>query len=202
MKVVAVETLISRGDFASSKEWKGIRETAIQAAQAVVWPPGSDKFTIHPQSGKKSGEGNGVKPIKDAAMEHLAKHGWTLEHPWPVGEYKKPGKMDAAFMSSQGLVALEWETGNISSSHRSMNKMCLGLITDTTIAGILIVPSRVLYPFLTDRIGNIAELEPYFPLWSATPCNDGVLEIVVVEHDAESYDVPKISKGTDGRALL
>ena len=58
------------------------------------------------------------------------------------------------------------------------------------------------YGFLTDRIGNVAELEPYFEFWAATPCKDGVLEIIVIEHDAESFDVPRIQKGTDGRSLL
>ena len=29
-----------------------------------AWPPGSKKFTIHPQSGKKRGEGNGVGLIR------------------------------------------------------------------------------------------------------------------------------------------
>ena len=200
MKVVSVETLVSKGNFAQSDEWKEIREMAASAAQAVVWPVGSDKFTIYPESGKKSGEGNGVKPIKNAAMSYLDEQSWKLEHPWPIEHRVKPGKMDAAFHSTKGLIALEWETGNISSSHRSMNKMCLGLITDVIVAGILIVPSRILYPYLTDRIGNVAELEPYFPLWSATPCKEGVLEIIVVEHDEESTEVPRIPKGTDGRA--
>ena len=68
LKVVGVEELVSKGDFAKSPEWKKIRNTVIESAKAVVWPPGSDKFTIHAQSGKKSGEGNGVKPIKEAAM--------------------------------------------------------------------------------------------------------------------------------------
>lgn len=48
----------------------------------------------------------------------------------------------------------------------------------------------------------MSELEPYFEFWSATPCKEGALEVVVIEHDAESYDVPRISKGTDGRSLL
>lgn len=202
LKVVGVEELVSKGDFAKSPEWKKIRNTVIESAKAVVWPPGSDKFTIHAQSGKKSGEGNGVKPIKEAAMVYLKEQGWEIESPWPIAHRVKPGNMDAAYNSKSGLVAVEWETGNISSSHRSMNKMCLGLITDAIVAGILVVPSRALYPYLTDRIGNIAELEPYFPLWKSTPCKEGVLEIIVVEHDDASTDVPKIKKGTDGRALL
>ena len=87
-------------------------------------------------------------------------------------------------------------------SHRSLNKLCLGLLRGETAGGFLVVPSRKLYRFLTDRIGNVAELEPYFEFWAATPCTEGVLEIVAIEHDAESLNVPRIGKGTDGRSLL
>jgi len=31
----------------------------------------------------------------------------------------------------------------------------------------LVLPSRKLYPYLTDRIGNYEELEPYFDVWRA-----------------------------------
>jgi hypothetical protein len=79
--------------------------------------------------------------------------------------------------------------------------MALGLMKRLLIAGVLIVPSRKLYKFLTDRVGNFDELAPYLDLWAAVPCSEGVLEIVVVEQDAESKRVPKIPKGTDGRAL-
>jgi len=202
MKIPHTETLIHRGPFAISEEWHSIKEKILTAVKLVDWPPGSGSFTIYPQSGKKRGEGNGVKPIKDAAIKYLVDHGWKPEHPWPIGERIKPGKMDAAYETSKGLVAFEWETGNVSSSHRSINKMALGLLSETIIAGILIVPSRKLYPFLTDRIGNYDELEPYFPLWRVTPCNEGVLEILVFEQDAESLEVPRIPKGTDGRAIV
>jgi hypothetical protein len=69
-------------------------------------------------------------------------------------------------------------------------------------AGILVVPSNVLAPYLTDRIGNIGELRPYFPLWSSYGGARGALRIVVVEHDAIDRNVPRIPKGTDGRALV
>ena len=82
-----------------------------------------------------------------------------------------------------------------------MNKMCLGLMKSVIVGGILIVPSREMYKYLTDRVGNISELEPYLDLWKSIPCENGVLEIVVIEHDSESYDVPRLKKGTDGRAL-
>lgn len=79
--------------------------------------------------------------------------------------------------------------------------MALGLMKRILVGGVLIVPTRALYKFLTDRIGNYAEIAPYLELWKAIPCENGVLEIVVVEHDATSFDVPRIPKGTDGRAL-
>ena len=217
MLVKRVETLISRGSFAESDHWKSVRESMLTAIKCADWPLGSGKFTIYPESGKKSGCGNGVKPIKDnaikaltggkASFKKLSKdeqenllNTWVAEYPWPVGDRVKPGPMDAAYLCADGLICFEWETGNISSSHRSLNKICLGLHKEAIKAGILVVPSRELYPFLTDRIGNISELEPYFDLWRSVPCKEGVLEIVVIEHDATSLDVPKIPKGTDGRA--
>lgn len=202
MKIVHIETLIQKGDFAVSAEWKRIREQALSSVKSVDWPLGTGLFTIFPESGKKTGQGNGVKPIKNIAIENLIKKGWIREYPWPVGERIRPGNMDAAFISGSGIISFEWETGNISSSHRSMNKMVLGLLTANIIAGLLVVPSRKLYPFLTDRIGNYSELEPYLPLWRATPCEKGILEIIVIEHDAESRSVPRIPKGTDGRAKI
>ena len=69
------------------------------------------------------------------------------------------------------------------------------------IGGFLIVPSDNLKIYLTDRIGNIGELRPYLTLWGSIPIKEGVLRIVVVEHDQTSFDVERIPKGTDGRAL-
>jgi hypothetical protein len=79
--------------------------------------------------------------------------------------------------------------------------MALGLLKGILAAGVLVVPSRKLYAYLTDRFGNYAELVPYFDLWKSIPCKSGVLEIVVIEHDATSTTVPRIPKGTSGRAL-
>ena len=70
------------------------------------------------------------------------------------------------------------------------------------IGGVLIVPSRELYQYLTDRVGNYPELEPYFDVWSTYPLEEGILAIIVVEQDGISSDVPRIAKGTDGRATI
>jgi len=62
MKITHVETLLSKGKFAQSNEWAELRSQLHEAIKRVDWPPGSGKFTIYPQSGKKTGEGNGVGP--------------------------------------------------------------------------------------------------------------------------------------------
>lgn len=201
MKIVHVERLQEAGSFPISEEWNQISEEIHVAISKVVWPPGSDKFTIYPQSGKKRGEGNGVTPIKLGLIEHLKSLGWVSEGNLNIGGFKMGG-MDIARRTPFGDFCVEWETGNISSSHRALNKMALGMLKKVLIGGVLIVPTRKLYPFLTDRIGNYAELEPYLDLWKAIPIQNGVLEIVAIEHDAESFDVPRIPKGTDGRSAV
>lgn len=176
------------------------------AIAAIVWPPGNDQFVIHPQSGKKRGQGNGVKPIKDAFVKILESRGWTPESRFRAipGASRIPGKFDAGLDLSEHHLppfVVEWETGNISSSHRAVNKIGLGLQDKTVCGGILVVPTRKLYRFLTDRVGNFEELSSYFRFWSAL-AHKGYLGVIAVEHDAESLEVPRIKKGTDGRALL
>lgn len=201
MKVVHVETLIASGPFATSDFWRAVRERVHDTIRRVDWPPGSGAFTIFPEKGKERKAGNGVKPIKDGMMLELSAAGWKLEEALAIAARRQPGKLDAVLYSPSGAIALEWETGNISSSHRALNKLALGLLTRKLVAGTLVVPSRVLYPFLTDRIGNWDEIEPYLLLWKSLPCEEGVLEIVVIEHDATSTEVPRIPKGTSGRAI-
>jgi len=201
MKIVRVETLISTGSFAASRKWAIIRNDILKEIRAVDWPPGSGKFTIYPESGKKRGKGNGVKPIKEGLIERLKAKGWKLEEPLSLAVATQPGHVDAVLYTKDGPVAFEWETGNISSSHRALNKMGLGLMKGALAAGVLVVPSRRLYKFLTDRIGNFDELKPYLDVWKSLPCKKGVLEVVVIEQDAESTSVPRIPKGTAGRAL-
>lgn len=201
MKIVHEETLISTGAYAISAEWLATRSRLHKAIREVDWPPGSGSFLIYPESGKKRGSRNGVKLIKDGLMLEIASQGWKLEHRLALTSVNRPGKLDAVLYTSYGPVALEWETGNISSSHRALNKMSLGLMKGLLAAGILVVPSTSLAQYLTDRVGNYPELIPYLDLWKAIPCKAGVLEIVVIEHDGTSTDVARIPKGTSGRAL-
>jgi hypothetical protein len=178
--------------------WDDVREAIAQ----TDWPHGAGTFTIYPESGKKRGEGNGVKLIKVPCIRVLRERGWQVERLPDVGSsVLRTGDLDALKTTPDGFVAFEWETGNISSSHRALNKLFLTMKETATIGSFLVVPSNRLKVYLTDRIGNIGELEPYFALWRHLTGIDGALRIVVVEHDAESFDVPRIPKGTDGRAL-
>jgi hypothetical protein len=200
VKIVDVITLQRSGTYASSKHWKTTRRQIHDAVRRCEWPVGSGSFTIHPQSGKRRGEGNGVLPIRNEFVSFLKARGWVIEGPAKNTLDQSLGDFDAVLPGPEKPIVVEWETGNISSSHRSMNKLTMLVSSGTISAGVLAVPSRKLYVYLTDRIGNIKELEPYFGLWRSVPCPSGVLEIVVFEHDAESTGVERIPKLTSGRA--
>lgn len=202
MKIERIVTLVSKGDFPEQKDWMSSREQLHAAIRAIEHPPGEGQFLIYPESGKKRGQGNGVVPIKVGLMVQLKELGWKLEQNIDIATLRKPGPIDAVLETKHGLFAVEWETGNISSSHRSVNKMALGIMKGVLIGGALILPTRKFASFLTDRIGNFEELEPYFGLWQAVAghVHSGLLEIVAVEHDSIGYNVPRIPKGTDGRA--
>ncbi len=197
MKINKTEFLIHNSELLDKIEVKEVFEQIYHSISIISWPEDSDSFTIYP--GKHA---NGVVPIKKACMLQLSEYNWDLERRMELGSRLKPGKVDAVKeIIGTGNFAVEWETGNISSSHRALNKMSLGLMDGELIGGVLIVPSRLLYPYLTDRIGNFAELEPYFPLWRSLDVKRGLLGVIEIEHDYESFDVAPIKKGTDGRAL-
>lgn len=216
MKLVTVTDLIKKGRFPDSHAFERVMSDVREAVDAVRWPPGSNTFTIYPESGKERGKGNGVKPIKEGFTAKLHDNGWRLEGAYPQAKdnddatddlqrVTRPGAFDAWLdLDSYNFqpFVVEWETGNISSSHRAINKLALALLTGHISGGLLVLPTRNLYRFLTDRVGNYQELAPYFPLFSALHVDTGYLGIVAVEHDATSLDVPRIAKGTDGRALI
>lgn len=201
MKILEYHDILNPDLFNSSRHLSEAWEEIKQAIHLTDWPHGSGKFTIYPESGKKRGEGNGVKPIKIPCMIALGSLGWKTEELPDIGSsVLGTGDLDALKLTSDGYIAFEWETGNISSSHRALNKLFLAMQETNTLGSFLVVPSDALKPYLTDRVGNIGELRPYFPLWRNLPGISGGLRIVVVEHDEVSFDVPRIPKGTDGRS--
>lgn len=197
MKFVHEAILIDNEGFSKSKEYLLIMRQITDAIKSITWPPETNLFTINPIK-----HGNGVVPIKRSFISHLQKLGWEAERKIDVeATAKTPGKIDVVKGLGNSFFAVEWETGNISSSHRALNKMVIGLLSRKLIGGILILPTRNFYSFLTDRVGNYSELEPYFPLWKAINCKQGILTVIAVEHDHTDKSAKLIPKGTDGRAL-
>jgi hypothetical protein len=204
VRLVQWETIVDNPDV----RFEGVRERLFNdirlAIGTVVWPSGASTFTIHAQSGKKRGQGNGVKPIKNAFVSLLEVHGWIPERDFPRvdPELRPPVRFDAFFTLPSILpFVAEWETGNVSSSHRAINKIALGMHDHCISGGVLVLPTKHMAKYLTDRVGNFEEIAPYFRLWRSAWAN-GYLAVIAVEHDAESLSVARISKGTDGRALL
>lgn len=203
MKIVDTHYIVKKGQFADSPLIQAITQEVATAISKISWPPRGDGFYLNPTSkGKKRGEGNGVKPIKQACITYLKRNGWKDEKRIRPKGVAGTGPLDIVKETPFGLFALEWETGNISSSHRALNKICLGVMNNELAGGTLIVPSNELYPFLTDRIGNYRELVPYLTLWGRLPYKDSVISIIVVEQDGLKKNIRRIPKGTDGRALL
>lgn len=191
-----VEPPITPGKFSQTETWKKLHEQITGAILKCEWPENTGTFTLYDEQ-----EGNGVTPIKKPCMEYLKSQGWQLETPSRVATAIKPGKIDATIPVGDKLFCVEWETGNISSSHRALNKLAVGLIQGDFIGGVLIVPSRKMYYYLTSRVGNIRELKPYFPIYQAIRVLNGILAIIVIEHDMVSKEVPPIPKGKDGNSL-
>jgi len=220
VKIVSWQALVDQdvrtadGRYSSGPAFQRVAADIVQAISAVVWPPGSSIFTIRPESGKQRGEGNGVGAIKLGFQRSIMRSGWTLEERAPVARNaieatlkgSRAGAFDAYLLAPDGLGTLpfvaEWETGNISSSHRAINRIGLGIFDHYVSGGVLILPSGRLAPYLTDRIGNEPELRPYHPLWEQwTAVDPAYFAIVAVEHDATDPYVPRVPKMTDGRAM-
>lgn len=201
MKITYSTCLLDVGTVSKSHEWLVTFGQIQQVIQNMGHPTEPGPFTIYAQSGKKRGEGNGVVPIKEILMKKLPNTG-TREVSLPLKSGDKLGKIDFVFTLSNYKFALEWETGNVSSSHRAVNKMLLGLYDGVMQAGLLIVPVKNFAQYLTDRVGNYEELVPYFPLWRQASIKNGILYILGIEHDLISMDVHRFKKGTDGRAII
>ncbi len=130
---------------------------------------------------------NGVVPIKEKCYQILEeKFAWFREKPLSYfhNDAKKGGPIDVykEFTSGEDCfkVGLEFETGNISSAHRSMNKLAIGIKKHELDMAILMMPIKSMSYYLTDRVANYEELEPYFLLLQDVP-------FVIFGFDADKY---------------
>ncbi|MCM3036858.1 hypothetical protein M3579_12870 [Bacillus pumilus] len=199
MKIISETVLINKNGNQPiiNTAMQEIRESILQMEN----PKGSGEFRLF--RGKNM---NGVKPIKETFMKYLTMRDWQAEYRIDVGvSLTRPGPIDAVKFFNNDIFAVEWETGNIASSHRALNKITTGILNQRLIGGVLILPSREMYTHLTDRVGNYRELSPYFDVWrkASYPVDQGFLAVIEIEHDSLSDDKSlQIKKGTDGRALI
>ncbi|MEH7574428.1 hypothetical protein [Cytobacillus firmus] len=196
MKILSKKILINDGKFSNTSEYETVLNNIEEAIFAIENPKGSGAFLLYDKK-----KGNGVKPIKDAFILKLNELGWKDEK-LVVDPNLKKRKIDTTKELSTGkYFGVEWETGNISSSHRAINRLLKGMHEGVLEGGVLVLPSRKMYNYLTDRVGNFKELEPYFEVMSDSTA-PGILLIIEIEHDGVRDDIPSIKKGTDGRALI
>jgi hypothetical protein len=201
LKFVQQTDIIAAGPYVTSDSRRTVEKDLRDAIRAVVWPPGSTTFKIPP--GRHL---NGVPPIKNGFVAKLIERGWRGQEKYPKSDATTAAVVPGAFdvwrdLDGMPAVVAEWETGNISSSHRSINRMARAIMEGHAVAGYLVVPSRALYPHLTDRIGNFRELMPYFKLWSRLPLGNALLAFIEVEQDGFDPSVRPIPKGKDGNAV-
>ena len=228
MRWLRTLVLFDRGDVASTKGWKEVHESYVRSIRSVDFPQGNGTLTIRQKMKRTDGQWNrnGVGYLRARFLAHIVNlELWKPEVSFDLGssrsatnlvlypgmrQHNEPvtsefGGFDLVTRTGDGIrVAIEWETGNISSSHRSMNKLAIALETGKVDAGVLIVPSRALYEHLTDRVGNIGELSGYLQMWQSLGASiqRGLLAITVVEHDAltDEPEFPYLPSGDDGRA--
>jgi len=228
MKWLRTIVLFDKGSVIQSEDWIKLHESYIRAINSIDNPVGSGFLTLRQKRRLHNGQWqrNGVGFLRNRFLDFMIKsENWRHESSidlardrnqpslllYPSMEaYREPitsdfGNFDFMTTAKNGThIAIEWETGNISSSHRSMNKLAIALSKEIINVGVLIVPSRALYEHLTDRIGNIGELSGYLAMWAdlKSSVTRGLLAITVVEHDNLTLDekFPYLSVGNDGRA--
>lgn len=228
MKWLRTIVLFDKGAVLPEQDWRDFHESYLRCIAAIDYPNGSGTLKLRRKIKRADGQWrrNGVNHLKRRFLDHMqADEGWIPEGQVNLGaDREQPplslypslevhlepiasnfGGFDFVTEGNGGnKIAIEWETGNISSSHRSMNKLTIALKSGIIDIGVLIVPSRALYEHLTDRIGNISELSGYLAMWAdvGQTVDRGLLAITVVEHDELTDDpnFPYLPSGNDGRA--
>lgn len=212
MRIVEALDIVWAGDFPRTKTWRRATAEVEAAIEKADWPFGSGSFSLNPEpaigrKGRPDRHPNGVVPIKVPMIRHLKSCGWETETlpKLPIGfegrDVLKTGDLDALLFDRDRYVGFEWETGNVSSTHRAINKLLDGITRGTLSGGILVLAMRATQRYLTDRVGNFEEIAPYFEFWNRYPVPDGALRVYGVGHDELDPSVAHIPKGKDGRAL-
>src|SRR5450755_1956849 len=128
MKIDREVYFLKRGSNEENTLFDDVKKEVEKAIKRVVWPIGNSVFCINPVR-----KGNGVVPIKKEFIAYLKAHGWITEKSFELVDGIGAGPIDALLKTPLGSIAVEWETGNISSSHRAINKMATAIIEKNII---------------------------------------------------------------------
>lgn len=143
--------LFDQGNLVASPDWKSLHDSYVRAIQSVEHPVGAGQLIIRRKVRTPDDKWlrNGVGYLRNAFLRHIRDvEGWHPEgnvdlardrkqpsiklYP-SLADYCEPitsdfGGFDLTTIGDNGTrIAIEWETGNISSSHRSMNKLAIAL---------------------------------------------------------------------------
>jgi hypothetical protein len=162
LKIVDVITLQSCGTYATSRHWKKTRKQIHDAVK---------------------------ERERSWLVSFLKSKGWATDRRSRNSLDRRLGFFDAVLPGPGMPIVVEWETGNISSSHYSMNKLAVLISSGIVSAGVFVVRSQRFYARPTDRAGNLRKLEPYLGLWKSLPCVTGMLEIIVFEPEAKNASI-------------
>lgn len=208
MRIIQTAVIQNTRNYAGTADYQLVYGMIVSAIQNMQNPPGSGTFLLReraPGAKKRAGRTvNGVDAIKTGFMEYLrAIVGWNFEE----RVTSTLGACDAVyhFQSGRKPFIVEWETGNISSTHRATNRILTAIMRNDASGGVVILPSAEMYAHLTDRIGNFREMEPYIDLYrqldmlSVEPYFFGYIEI---EQDGLSDTISYLSGRNDGLALI
>ncbi|HTQ35515.1 MAG TPA: hypothetical protein VMH77_00650, partial [Steroidobacteraceae bacterium] len=150
MKWLRTLVVFDSGKVLNTPTWDQVHRSYLRAINSIEHPVGAGKLMLRHAIKRTGGQDqrNGVVPLRRKFLDFLVRsEGWKKEQDttisrlrWQVEVSLYPGRqkhtepVESDFghfdflttLGSEGLrVAIEWETGNISSSHRSLNKLAM-----------------------------------------------------------------------------
>ncbi len=153
MRIVETVDIIHAGEFPETATWGRATADVEGAIGKADWPLGSGSFSLNPEPGvdrrgRPDRHPNGVVPIKVPMIRHLESRGWETETlpKLPVGfkgrDVLTTGDLDALLLDLDRHIGFEWETGNVSSTHRAINKLLDGITRGSLNGGLLVLAMR------------------------------------------------------------
>lgn len=185
MKIKRTDVVVE-SSFSRSRAFNQSCRQIRKAIRSITWGnEGDGRFIINPTR-----DGNGVVPLTDQIEEAMQEAGWSRQQ--FRDREARVGAID--FVSPDGLVGFEFDTGNMSSAYRSPVKL-LSLLRGKKIRGaVIVIPTQKLERFLTARIARVEELVPHYGVFKAAAPPNCAFAVMAFEQDGEDLDSPLMPK--------